>query len=135
MYNIIWQQNSQAIEERLIHLKEILRNAPQRGNAVQGYISKRTHTVGPETTATKKDKAPKSRNRHVIKKPQIPPQSSEGERGNYAPPPDQENNRLLKVQKKHPLCTKFLKIKVPKYVEKPPKLGEYDGKEDTYEHM
>lgn len=42
---------------------------------------------------------------------------------------------MLKVQKKHPLCTNILKIKVLKYVEKPPKLGEYDGKEDTDEHM
>lgn len=62
------------------------------------------------------------------KKHHTPPQSHEGGRSNPIPPTDQAENRTLKVLQKHPLCARTLESKIPKSIEKMPKLGEHDEK-------
>lgn len=42
---------------------------------------------------------------------------------------------MEKVQPKHPLSIRILKSKIMKYMDKPPKLGDYDGKGDPGKHV
>lgn len=39
------------------------------------------------------------------------------------------------MQPKHPLCSRILESKILKLMPKPPKLEEYNEKEDPYEHV
>lgn len=39
------------------------------------------------------------------------------------------------MQPKHPMSVRILESKIPKSMEKPPKLNDYDKKRNPYEHM
>lgn len=41
----------------------------------------------------------------------------------------------MKVKPNYPLCVKYLEIKIPKSMEKPPNMGDYDGKGDPGENL
>lgn len=123
------------IEEGFFGLEESLHNATQQRNTFQEAVFGRTHIVGPELIAKKKDDAPQSKNHQRSKKHQSTPQNPEEDRCSHVPPLDQAENHSLKVQQKHSSCTGILKSKIPKFVEKSLRLGEHDEKGEPDEHV
>lgn len=115
MYNFVRQQNSRAIEERLLCLKESLHNASSKGNTMQEVVSKKIQNFIPEPTASQRIEALKLK-KHIKSKRQVekPPASN---------------------PRKHPLCTNMLESQIPKSLEKPHMLNKYDWKWDSNEHV
>lgn len=74
-----------------------------QGNTTQEAMSKRSQASIPQSTAPRRDKAPKLQNQQRSKKCQSPPQIPEGDAGSYASLQDQVKN-TPKNMHKHPLC-------------------------------
>lgn len=72
MYNIVWQQKSQNLEERLLILEEILHNMPLRVNTAYEALSDTSQVFVPEPTVLQRDKAQKLHNQQKRKKNQTP---------------------------------------------------------------
>lgn len=83
-----------------------------------------------ELDRTKGNEAPNSMDRCKTKKTD----SSFESRGSYAPTLVQAEIHSNKVQPKHPLSVRIWESMIPKSMEKPPKLTDYDGKGDPNEN-
>lgn len=93
-------------------------------------MSKRSQVALSESTASRRDKALKFPNHLRIKKLQSPSLIPEEDRGNHAPSNDQVEKHLPKSLQKHPMCTCILDRRIPKPMENPYKLSEYNWKRD-----
>lgn len=115
MYNFVRQQNSRAIEERSLCLKESLHNASPKGHNMQEVVSKKIQNFIPEPTASQRNESLKLK-KHIKSKRQVekPPTSN---------------------PQKHPLCTNMLESQIPKSLKKPHMLNKYDWKWDSNEHV
>lgn len=64
----------------------------------------------------------------------FPSRSMGKDQGNHASSMYRGEHHPRKVKHKHPLCSRILESKIPKSMQKPTKLGEYDGKGDPDEY-
>lgn len=63
------------------------------------------------------------------------PLSLSGDRSSYAHSLDRYKHQSSRERPKHPTCAQILERKIPKSMQKPPKLREYNRKEDPNKHM
>lgn len=92
------------------------------------------YIVIPVPSAERKEKAHKSKNQQKLKSIILLPGAPDGKPRQSRFLPDHGENHSAMVHSKHPIRAQILDSKIPKSMEKPPKLGEYHWKGDVDEN-
>lgn len=108
-------------------LEDSLHNTSHRGNTIQEVASWRTRIIAQELSGQRKTKLLDQEIRIWDGSIKLILRVLKGQSG-HAPSQTLAENQLRKVQSKHLVSLWISKSKIPKFMKKTSKFGEYDGK-------
>lgn len=134
VFNIVRQENYHAFKVRLQRLEESLYNAPSCENTLQEIVLRKTRVATLEPARTKRDESLQLKDQRKSKKHHSSSQPWWRQEQPYTFPSSSKNSSGNSATIDL-VIRRILESKIPKYMEKTPKLSDYDGKGDLDEHM